>query len=256
MGIGSNIKKILKKQNMTTTELAKSINMPVTTLYSLIKRDSDTEKRETIEAIADVLKVTVGMINDGYDKMPLGTTIRNYREEKNMSREELSKITGIQPEIIRLYEIGSLFPDIDTLDNLIPSIPFNDYQNLDESALITHFKQAREKMGMTNDEIHENTDFDIKLLEQFENGDLGGNIPLEMRYFLGMLIGYVAGDLGDENKEQFLKHLKSSSQKELLNFFNKLNDTGKRKAIESVELLTKIPEYQAIFIIDHQNDHE
>lgn len=57
MGIGNNLKKILDKKGMSVSELAKQSKIPPTTLYSLIKRDSNDEKASILTKIAKPLGI-------------------------------------------------------------------------------------------------------------------------------------------------------------------------------------------------------
>lgn len=67
MAIGKRIKEILDKKDLTVVELSKRSGIPVTTLYSMIKRDKENEKLETIWKISDALEVGVADIIDIVD---------------------------------------------------------------------------------------------------------------------------------------------------------------------------------------------
>ena len=58
MGIGTRLKQIIKEINMTIKQLAEITGIPVNTLYSIVKRDSDRVRANTIQALADALGVT------------------------------------------------------------------------------------------------------------------------------------------------------------------------------------------------------
>lgn len=55
MGYGSKIKNILNEKNMTVTDLAKKANIPATTLYSIINKDSDSLNTDTLIKICNAL---------------------------------------------------------------------------------------------------------------------------------------------------------------------------------------------------------
>ena len=59
MGIGERIKKILDSKRMTVSELADTVEMPRTSLYSIIKRDSEYMNLNNLYKIANALGVTI-----------------------------------------------------------------------------------------------------------------------------------------------------------------------------------------------------
>ena len=59
MSFNKKIVKLLKEKKKTKAELAKAAGIPYTTLDSMLKRDSETSRLETIYKIAEYLDVTV-----------------------------------------------------------------------------------------------------------------------------------------------------------------------------------------------------
>lgn len=59
MGVGKRIKDILERRNMTVIMLADSTGIPSTTLYSMIKRDSDDEKFDILMRLCASLGVSL-----------------------------------------------------------------------------------------------------------------------------------------------------------------------------------------------------
>lgn len=57
MGLGKTLQKILKSKNMTVVELAKSTGIPSSTLYAIIRRDSDNVSLEAVRKISTALQV-------------------------------------------------------------------------------------------------------------------------------------------------------------------------------------------------------
>lgn len=66
MGIGNRLKQTIKDKKMTVKQLAEQTGIPVNTLYSIIKRDSDRVRAETIQVLANALDVTPTYLI-GYD---------------------------------------------------------------------------------------------------------------------------------------------------------------------------------------------
>ena len=62
MGIGTNIKRILAVRRMTIKNLSEQSGIPINTLYSLTRRDSESTKSEYLNRIATVLGVSVDAI--------------------------------------------------------------------------------------------------------------------------------------------------------------------------------------------------
>lgn len=59
MGIGTNLKRLLALKKMTIKELSEKTGIPLNTLYSLTRRDSDTTRSEYLWAIANTLNVGI-----------------------------------------------------------------------------------------------------------------------------------------------------------------------------------------------------
>ncbi len=58
MGVGKNIKRILAERKMTIKELHQESGVPLNTLYSITKRDSDSVSSSVLTSIAKVLNVS------------------------------------------------------------------------------------------------------------------------------------------------------------------------------------------------------
>lgn len=59
MGLGTNLKKILKERNMTIKELSKLSGISINTLYSITKRDSNMARYDIVKKISNVLNISV-----------------------------------------------------------------------------------------------------------------------------------------------------------------------------------------------------
>lgn len=78
MGLGLNLKKILKDRNMTIKELSEKSGVSLNTLYSITKRDNNMSRYDIIEKIASTLDITVKELT-GYDIDKSKTNIKNAR---------------------------------------------------------------------------------------------------------------------------------------------------------------------------------
>lgn len=59
LGVGKNIKKVLAEKDMTVKELSDITKIPINTLYSITKRDSENVRMSTIQKIAKALEVPI-----------------------------------------------------------------------------------------------------------------------------------------------------------------------------------------------------
>lgn len=60
LGIGSNIKDAAQKQGISLKELSRRADIPYTTIYNMVKRNSNRVSPQNIQKIADALGVGVG----------------------------------------------------------------------------------------------------------------------------------------------------------------------------------------------------
>ena len=90
MGVGSRIDDICKKKNISLRKLSMAADVPYSTLYSAVKRDSSGIDVETLRKVANVLDVAwyelisenrneqVNVISTQYSKERLEKIIKDY----------------------------------------------------------------------------------------------------------------------------------------------------------------------------------
>ena len=125
-------------------------------------------------------------------------------------------------------------------------------------------KIARKKAGLTQKALAQKTGLATGTIQQYEYGDYKPKIEQLRRIaaVLGVYIGDLVDDWGNYSKEGIeadwgtpcvIAHedaIKAGgyplneSEKLLLHNYRRLNPTGQTKAVEQVQMLTKIPEYQ------------
>ena len=88
MGIGNKLDELLKKQNMTVTELARRVGVAPTTIYSIIQRNNKKVDIDVLLNIADILGVDADYFRDS-DK-PI--TIAAHFDGNEFTEEELDEI--------------------------------------------------------------------------------------------------------------------------------------------------------------------
>lgn len=137
--------------------------------------------------------------------MSRGDVIKKRRLEKGISQKELAERLGLSPQNIAQWETGKRNPKIQTLEKIAAALEIP----------ITDL--LPEQMAYISQDDYEM----IHLLRPDLNiTEILQNIPPDPS----------PGE--NQYKSQLLEH------------FNSLNDTGQEKAVEQVELLTKIPEYK------------
>ena len=87
MGIGNKLNELLKKRNMTVTELSRRINVAPTTIYSIIQRNNKKVDIDVLLDIADVLGVTAEYFRDSPKSEP--HTLAAHFEGDEYTEDEL-----------------------------------------------------------------------------------------------------------------------------------------------------------------------
>lgn len=142
--------------------------------------------------------------------MNIGQKIKEVRKQKSLTQKELGKRAGISQQQIAQYENGKLKPKIETISKIADALdaPKNlFYDNLD---------------SLEKGEIVKNDLIDIIKnlnLEVESITDKGGSIEKVLSKAV-------------EKKRSYIR------------LYDQLNNMGQSKALEQVELLTKIPEYR------------
>ena len=88
MGIGNKLSDLLKKNDMTVTELSRRVNVAPTTIYSIIQRNNKKVDIDVLLDIADVLGVDAEYFRD--TEKPI--TVAAHKDGENFTPEELQKI--------------------------------------------------------------------------------------------------------------------------------------------------------------------
>lgn len=121
-------------------------------------------------------------------------------------------------------------------------------------------KSARKHAGLTQKELGDKLGISQSAIGQFESANSNPNLKTirKIAEALNIALSEIVDDWGrfslDEIKKDWdcnqcspdeLGELTSKGRKDTINtLLDLMNDTGQDKAVEQVELLTKIPEYQ------------
>lgn len=164
--------------------------------------------------------------------MPTGSKIKEIRLQKQLTQKQLGDKCGMYESQIRKYETGKANPKIETLQKIADALEVSvsdlllddDYIDIEEIINDPQFL-SRLSNYLTNNQIS------AQDKENLMNVILSNGSSAVQSH-----ISYAA-----------------IAQKDLLNFyFDDLNIKGKDKALEQVEMLTKIPDYRKDVISDMQ----
>lgn len=163
--------------------------------------------------------------------MPTGSKIKEFRIQKGLTQKQLGEKCGIADSNIRKYENGKQNPKIETLQKIADALEVSvsdllpsDYIYIEKTINNKHFLD-RLSSYLANNNISEQ-DKENLISEILSNG----NSAIQAR----------------------INHA-TTAQKDLLCFyFDKLNVNGRNKALDQVEMLTKISDYRKDIISDIQ----
>ncbi|MDL2294065.1 helix-turn-helix domain-containing protein [Ruminococcaceae bacterium OttesenSCG-928-D13] len=124
MGVGSNIKAVLKEKNMSIKELSKITGISLNTLYSITKRDSTRVDTEILVKIKDALGVSGGYLLTGstrglaYDQADVGARMKSAREAAGVSIDEAAAVIGAPADVYDNVEEGKNIFNVDDMKKL------------------------------------------------------------------------------------------------------------------------------------------
>lgn len=159
------------------------------------------------------LKWKVG-INMGFPEL-----LRKLRTEKGLSQQKLAELSGISQAAIYQWEKGTRNPKSEQILRLSKALDAP-YSSLSQYVIM----DSVDKMITS-------------LTDEYKNKTLTSDIINDSNRLMT--------GITKENALAPTPEEKAAIYKEYLNeMFDNLNENGQRKAVDQVELLTKIPEYQ------------
>lgn len=190
--------------------------------------------------------------------MTFGENLIKIRKSKNMTQEKFAKEIGIGLASLQRYESGERSPTLDTLNkiadglkiglrDIVGDIATTYMFGADKSVLFDEegiLWAVREQFNLTQEYFSKATGMELeRYIEIEENKVKPTDSEISAIYNVLSSHGFKASDMifmksGNENWVWI------SRKKHLLYCFDQLNEQGQEKAVESVELLTKIPEYK------------
>lgn len=92
MAIGKKLDELLEKRGMNARELSKKIDVPPSTIYSIIQRNNKKVDIDILLNVADVLGVDVEYFSDKDDVK----TIAAHHDSEEWTQEELDEIEAFK----------------------------------------------------------------------------------------------------------------------------------------------------------------
>lgn len=170
--------------------------------------------------------------------MPAGSKIKEIRKQKGLTQKQLGDLCGMADSAIRRYENGNANPKIETLQKIADAL---------ETPLIFLVEDDLLDVATLPDEDCEDRLIDNKINEIINNTDMSmDEKKAKVKEFMTQL----------EIMEKYHFDNANRAYEYMLNkLIAQLNHTGKDKALEHIEMLTKIPEYRKDLSKEPQPQH-
>lgn len=202
----------------------------------------------------------------------IGRSIKAHRKRMNMTQSELAKKLNKSLRTIQKYESGEIKPPLEVLDELSAILEVSLYEligsidlpfwEIPELSKITN-KYAWEVIGIDKESFLERCGISlIKAIYDERLGEDYVNDSIEIAKQDGQSNTYNSKLKLDKNQLDINNNetndgsveivdpmeifIESDYINQILSEVYKLNIEGKKRAIDSIKLLTKIPEYQNI----------
>ena len=138
MGVGLRMKAALRERKMTIKDLASKADIPLNTLYSISKRDSERVDRVILQRIADALDVSVEYLAGEVElkgtislkNAILLNSILEWAEARNITGKDLCNQLGLPFDEWHRWSEYSSFSYLDYLPQIanILNVPQNTFQ--------------------------------------------------------------------------------------------------------------------------------
>lgn len=161
--------------------------------------------------------------------------IKELRESRNVSQEELATVLDTTQQSISLYESGKREPKLETWQQLADyfgvSVP---YLQGFEMQTPNRLKELRIKRKLTLDDIETKTGIKRGTYSNYENGNTEPKLEVwqELARFFNVSVPYIQGfEMQTPNRLKELRNKKGMSQSQFVRAFNELLISKKMKPI-------------------------
>ena len=172
--------------------------------------------------------------------MGLAENIKNFRKQAKLTQVQLAKMVGINTNTLQRYEYGEREPNFTTIGKIAAAL------DIDTPTLMgmgpyngKNIKKIRDSLKYNESDFAKKINISVEDLNKYESGIFEPTVDLL----------YTISDVFDLDTfwQAILLERQQYSTPErhrLTVAFDKLNEPGQAKAVDYVEDLTKVPDYQ------------
>ncbi|MBS4026432.1 MAG: helix-turn-helix domain-containing protein [Clostridia bacterium] len=172
MFAGKKIRDFRKKRGLTLVELSEKLAVSPSYLSS-IERNIKKPSLPILKKISECLNISMSNLYEDTMEGSTGEKIRNIREGRGLTIEELSEISNIPTETILKLEKDVLQPDLEQMESLSEAlnvtINFFLERNNSLRSIGKRLRQVREKQGLTITALADKARVSPGLISQIEN---------------------------------------------------------------------------------------
>lgn len=172
MNIGQIIRDFRREKGVTLTELANKLEISPSYL-SALERNIRKPSNQMLKNIGDKLDIPLHFLVGSEEDILTGKRLKQIRESRGLSLEDLSEICDIPAGLLAKFEAGKQSPDQDYLGKLSTglNITIKYFQDRNDSnSLGNRLKKARLDSDVTITTLAEKAGVSPGLISQIENG--------------------------------------------------------------------------------------
>lgn len=160
--------------------------------------------------------------------MPTGAKIKEIRKQKGLTQKQLGDLCGMADSAIRRYENGNANPKIETLQKIARALEVPLYKLLQSDEAIEIDGKETHPIDLTAFDNPKDINNILKSITK--------DTPIRTSAIEELVNVTIPEDI--ETDEVLIRQ-----RTKYYSLYNKLNDDGKKKAVERVQELTEIPRY-------------
>lgn len=154
--------------------------------------------------------------------MTIGENIKRIRAEKRITQKQLADALGVSQAMVAQYESDKRNPKMETIKKIADALEVSIDELCDSKATMINVFRGNCLPQISHDVI-----------------------PDSSSDFLRMMCDEIIKDSTDEEIREYFSYCSTTYKpKEIFLLLNQLNEMGQDKALEQIELLSKIPEYR------------
>lgn len=160
--------------------------------------------------------------------MPTGAKIKEIRKQKGLTQKQLGDLCGMADSAIRRYENGNANPKIETLQKIARALEVPLYKLLQSDEAIEIDGKETHPIDLTAFDNPKDINNILKSITK--------DTPIRTSAIEELVNVTIPEDI--ETDEVLIRQ-----RTKYYSLYDKLNDDGKKKAVERVQELTEIPRY-------------